>query len=269
MSVASVDLHCHLLPDWDDGPSNLEEALALATAAVDNGIRKILVTPHVGRPLRNRMERPARDIPEATAAFQETLRGQGIDLDLVPGAELTFADADLDQRLREEPWLSVGGQGRYILIESTFGSWPRYANQMLYRLSLAGATAIIAHPERLPDVQKDVSILYEAVEQGAVLQITARSLQGLDGPQVKACCVRLLKAGVVGVVASDAHAAHSIWPSAVQEILESVVGAEEAHRILLDNPRAVLEGRPVVTTGPPREVPPTGLWGKLRGLAAR
>jgi len=42
-----IDLHCHLLPGIDDGPETMEEALALAMHAVQNGIVRSVVTPHV------------------------------------------------------------------------------------------------------------------------------------------------------------------------------------------------------------------------------
>ncbi len=44
-----IDLHCHVLPGLDDGPSNLEFSLAMARAAVDAGIQIIVATPHVRR----------------------------------------------------------------------------------------------------------------------------------------------------------------------------------------------------------------------------
>ena len=41
-----IDLHCHLLPAVDDGAQNLEESLAMAEKAVEQGITHILCTPH-------------------------------------------------------------------------------------------------------------------------------------------------------------------------------------------------------------------------------
>ena len=41
-----IDLHCHLLPAVDDGAQSLEESLAMAEKAVEQGITHILCTPH-------------------------------------------------------------------------------------------------------------------------------------------------------------------------------------------------------------------------------
>ncbi len=44
-----IDLHCHILPDIDDGPRTWEESLAMASLAVRDGIRTLVATPHLFR----------------------------------------------------------------------------------------------------------------------------------------------------------------------------------------------------------------------------
>ena len=41
-----VELHFHLLPGVDDGPTDLATALELARAAVRDGTRLVTCTPH-------------------------------------------------------------------------------------------------------------------------------------------------------------------------------------------------------------------------------
>ena len=41
-----VDLHCHILPEIDDGSPDLESSLMLAKQAVSDGVTHILCTPH-------------------------------------------------------------------------------------------------------------------------------------------------------------------------------------------------------------------------------
>ncbi|MBV9866467.1 MAG: hypothetical protein JO316_14030 [Abitibacteriaceae bacterium] len=243
--LPEADLHCHLLPAWDDGPRTLEESLQMATKAVASGLKAILVTPHVGRPLSSVVERPGRDIPAATAHLEQEMRSHGIDITLIAGAELTLTSPDLAKQITQEPWLTVGGQGRYVLVESTFGCWPRYADQLLYEISLTGNTPIIAHPERLPDVQKDINTLRNVVERGALLQLTARSLMGADDRRTKQCSYDLLEAGMVGLIASDAHSMKSVLPAEVTSLVQKATGDTIAQRILIDNPRAVLNGESI------------------------
>ncbi len=42
-----IDLHCHILPGLDDGPSSMQEALAMCRIAAEDGIRTIVATPHM------------------------------------------------------------------------------------------------------------------------------------------------------------------------------------------------------------------------------
>ncbi|MFZ1574250.1 MAG: CpsB/CapC family capsule biosynthesis tyrosine phosphatase [Chromatiaceae bacterium] len=41
-----IDLHCHMLPGIDDGPTELETALEMTRVAVADGITLTACTPH-------------------------------------------------------------------------------------------------------------------------------------------------------------------------------------------------------------------------------
>ena len=41
-----IDIHCHILPDFDDGAATLEEALEMAKMALMSGVSAIVATPH-------------------------------------------------------------------------------------------------------------------------------------------------------------------------------------------------------------------------------
>ncbi|HVF10755.1 MAG TPA: CpsB/CapC family capsule biosynthesis tyrosine phosphatase [Abditibacteriaceae bacterium] len=249
IAVAEADLHCHILPAWDDGPRTLEDSLSMAARASEAGIKTILVTPHVGKAFGGKPERAARDIPAATAVLQGELQERGIALQLIPGAEITLGSPDLPERIANEPWLTVGGQGHYVLVEALTNHWPDYADQLLFQISLRKVTPIIAHPERYDNVQRDPSILEQAVKSGVLLQITARSLLGEERPS-KRCCLELLEAGMVAIIASDTHAARGVLPGAVEAKLYSLVGEAAAQQILVENPRRVLAGESVPRLAP-------------------
>lgn len=241
--IPQVDLHCHLLPDWDDGPDTFAESLQMARRFSDAGCKTVVVTPHVDRAL-GRPERPAETIAPAVFALEQQLHENDVDIRLVSGGELHLFTADLARRISREPWLSVGGLGHYILIESPVNSWPSHAPQMLYHLSLAGITPLIAHPERYAEVQKDVTLMAELVDKGARLQITARSLVGKDRA-ARRCSEELLRAGLVAVVASDAHNGEATLIHEVVDRVVELVGEDAARSILVDNAIAIVEGRPV------------------------
>lgn len=252
-----ADLHCHLLPDWDDGPRTFEDSLELARAARESGIKQILVTPHVGRRLHGIEEKPSKTIVAAVAELEAKLHAEGVDISLLVGAELTMDSASLPNRLQKEPSLTVAGLGRYALIESTRNIWPAYSARFLQSVFFAGVTPIIAHPERYLEVQKDITVLRGVFDSGALLQITARSLLGNDDRRTKRCALELLRSGMVAIVASDAHNARAVWPADTVSVIVETVGESEARRILLENPRKILAGEPVYNTEfrPLRRVP--------------
>src|SRR5437016_12475769 len=41
-----VDVHCHILPGLDDGPDAIEQSLAMAESAINDGITHVVATPH-------------------------------------------------------------------------------------------------------------------------------------------------------------------------------------------------------------------------------
>ena len=257
--VPEVDLHCHILPDWDDGPNTLEEALAMAQRAADAGMKIVAATPHVGRDFRRRKhKRPAQVIAQGVAELQNAINERGIALEILPGAEILLGSVDVQTRLPEELALTYGHKGKFALIESPFPTWPPFGWQVVQNMSGAGVTPVIAHPERYADVQQDPKIMEQIVGAGGVIQITADAILGHSGKPMRDCCFRLLRAGQVSLVASDAHSLkHSLPLDCVSRVRE-LVGERAARAIFVENPRRLLAGERV---RPPKvEAPKAPAW---------
>jgi protein-tyrosine phosphatase len=264
--IPSADLHCHLLPNWDDGPASLELSLEMAQRAANSGLEAILVTPHVGRSFRSHPEPETRTIPDAVADLQREIDKVGVKLKLVSGAEIMLTPEGLPERLVREPWLCFGSETgkRYALVESPLHIWPDWADSVLFQMAKNGITPIIAHPERLSDVSKDVNVLERALNCGALLQITARSVVGRERPAHN-CARKLMGAGLVSIIASDAHRAEHMWPREIVDDFVSLMGEEAAHQILVDNPRRILAGQEAKSATPSRPVSTQGSMFKRIG----
>jgi len=65
-----IDLHCHLLPEVDDGAQDLSVSLTMARAAVAQGVTVVACTPHI---LPGVYHNHGPDIRVATKLLQETL----------------------------------------------------------------------------------------------------------------------------------------------------------------------------------------------------
>jgi protein-tyrosine phosphatase len=90
------------------------------------------------------------------------------------------------------------------------------------------------------------------VDAGALLQVTAASLLGRFGADAEQVAWGLIAAGLVGVVATDAHGALRRSPRMSQAIalLEERHGRAAAAELCIDGPRRLVQPR-VTTTGRP------------------
>ena len=95
-----------------------------------------------------------------------------------------------------------------------------------------------------------MSLMRRLVERGAMLQLTAMSVTGNFGRRAHQLAHRLLDAELVHFVASDAHGVD--WrPPGLSEAYQVIVeqwGEPAARRLMLENPQAVVEDRPLTLT---------------------
>ena len=195
-----VDLHCHILPGIDDGSPDLEHSLDLARAAVADGVTHILATPHH---LDNNYVNYRTDVIKAVQNFQNELAAEQIALQVFPGQEVHI-NGDLPQRYAD--LLGADEKKRYMLLEFPHSNVPAYAKRLIFELQKLGTTPIIVHPERNKEIQKDLNILYDFIQRGALAQVTATSYVGGFGDHVADISRQLVENRLVQVVASDAHA---------------------------------------------------------------
>jgi protein-tyrosine phosphatase len=195
-----IDLHSHVLPGLDDGAQTIEDACELARAAQQDGITTVAATPHVRPDYPTTAAQMEQKVEEVRAALAD---GR-IDVEIVPGGEVSL-DA-LPTLSREDlARFTLGGSGRYLLVEFPYGGWPLDLEQRIFELLATGLTPVLAHPERSRDVQDDPPRLERAVAGGALIQVTAAAADGRLGRSAKSTVTRLLERGLVHVVASDAH----------------------------------------------------------------
>ena len=152
---------------------------------------------------------------------------------------------------------SIGGGGRWLLLEMPFQGWPLTLPALLADLEIRGYGAIIAHPERAEAIQRAPDRMRDLVGRGALVQLTAGSFLGEHGPAARRAALMLLAGGVAHFLASDAHSAGPWRPPELEEGLQAAADGIDVHPQTLrwmveDGPAAVIEGRPV---RPPRFTP--------------
>jgi protein-tyrosine phosphatase len=258
-----IDLHSHILPAVDDGPRTLDGSLELARAAVADGTRTILATPHVNDDPRIGPELVAERLEQLRPALAEA----EIPLEVLPGGEIAIwrlVDLD-DAALRA---LALGG-GPYLLVESPFSPVVGDFEPMVLDLHARGHRVLLAHPERCPAFQRDPARLERLADAGVLVQITAGSMVGAFGSTVRRFTAGLLRDGLAHVVASDAHDAVKRPPgltAGFAALERELPGIGEQQPWLTEAvPRAILDGTPLPARPPLPK--PAGLLRRL-GLRA-
>jgi len=257
-----VDIHAHVLPGIDDGPSDLDSALAMLRAAAASGVRTVAATPHL------RSDFPdvhVRELADRCEQLRQASARAGIELELVSGAEISVSWAleasDEDLRLA-----SYGQRGHDLLIE-TPATNILGLDRVLHDLRVKGYRVTLAHPERNPEFRRNDATLRGLVQNGVLLQINADSLLGSrasSGPRRFAR--ELCRTGLGHVLASDGHRAErwrpiTVLPAAMGAAAE-LVGAERA-QWMASTASAIIDGAPVST---PPEVVSQRRW-RLFGRA--
>ena len=235
-----IDLHCHYLPFVDDGADSLEEALALARAAVANGIRHAALTPHVhpGRyentlsGLKPRFDAFCRLLDSAHVPLQLHLAGE---VRLLPES-LTLLDE------HEVPMLGTWNDQRVMLLEFPHEQIPPGSLKAVAYLRERGVLPMIAHPERNKHVMNNWRLIEPFVHEGCLLQLTAGSVGGMFGVPAQRTADRLLAAGWVTVMATDAHNLEHRPPVLAQgrRVIEHFYGSDAARLLTEINPAKIL-----------------------------
>ncbi len=230
-----IDIHHHILPAVDDGAENLAESLQMARMARKDGITDIIATPHL---LESSLT--WETIRESTDNLNNALKEAKIDLRVHPGAEI--ATHLLGNR---EHWLGLAGSHHLLVEFSPYNLLPG-AERIFAYLTHMGYQVIIAHPERNAAVIQRPERLLKMLTPGVSLQITAGSLTGDFGKNVRSCARYLIKRQVVKYIATDAHNAHSRPPILSRAVRQAAkfAGQEAILPLVEDNPRAIVTGRP-------------------------
>jgi protein-tyrosine phosphatase len=235
-----IDLHCHILPDIDDGAPSLETSLAMAREAVTDGVTVVAATPHgPGSFVGDRYS--VALVQERLAQLRAALEREQIPLQVVAGTELFFG-ADLVDALARERVLPYGAT-RTVLVELPYGGMPPTTEQFIFRLQVAGYQVVLAHPERDRVVQRRPEVLEPLVARGVLMQLTAEALTGGQGPDMRRTAEQLLQRGLIHLLASDAHGVAPRRPlrlAAARDAAARIIGRQAAQALVLDTPAAIL-----------------------------
>ena len=171
-----TDLHCHILPAIDDGAKNAKVSMELLRMQNDAGITDIVCTPHFNPDSQNLEDFIDKRYRSARYLADYVFRSE-LPVRLKFGAEVRISPTILDL-----DFLPLCFQKTKVMLLEM----PR-----------------TLRPQWDTYVQKNPNIALDWIEAGAYLQVNADSIVG-DTMQ-RNFVYRLIKHGVVHVIASDTH----------------------------------------------------------------
>ena len=239
-----IDIHCHILPDLDDGAASLEESLEMARIAAYSGVTDIIATPHF------RGEAESLDMNEGIdyrfKALTEALERWRVPIRLHRGAEILCTPNT--PLLAEQKQLPTLGQSHYVLTEFYFNETFSFMDHCLQKISAQGYIPVVAHPERYDTVQWDPEQLRRWASRGYVFQVNKGSVLGSMGRRAEQPAHALLELGLVHLFASDAHGCDMRTPhmEGLRRWAEECCDPECAHILTVENPGRILKDRPMM-----------------------
>ena len=232
------DIHTHFIPSVDDGSASMRETMELLNMDYQDGVRVIYATPHY----RKRMFEPEmEEVLQGFRKMKEAAAQIGEDLRIELGCEF-HANMDMIETLNQGMRPAMGNS-HCVLVEFS-NRWDfQGIRERCYALLTGGYIPIIAHIERYDALYGRFDRIGELTEMGAYMQVNAGSIAGTEGFSVKRFCKKLMRMDLLHFVGSDGHNVLERKPcmGKCSKYMEKVMGTEYTRKILIDNPRDIIE----------------------------
>lgn len=238
MSKRIIDIHNHSLCCVDDGAGSLQESVQMLRDAAGQGIEAVILTPHY----RHGMF--AYDIEQIDRQYHLLAEAaEEIEVKLYLGCEY-YVNSRVLEAFQTERCRTLA-KSDYVLTEYSYQT--DYSDMVSHTRELlsGGYIPVIAHVERYGCIQKKPSLCAELSDIGALIQVNADSVLGMEGRTLKHVCRKILKNGWTDIVASDAHGVKQRANHMAQcrEYVEQKYGERAADKLFYRNPQKIIENR--------------------------
>ena len=226
-----TDIHSHILYDVDDGAKDITMSIHMIEAAIKENIHHIVLTPHV----QSRVTKVSRDVHiEHFNVLNERVKALNLPVTLHLGAEVTYR-SHLKPNYKEYTL----GSSNYVLVEFSMRE-PQEIEDVIFDISRMGLIPIVAHVERYPYLSIDDII---AIKRYGLLQANTSSILGFDNLVKPKYVLRLLKLGLIDIIASDAHNLDKRIPNlkTCYDFLSKHLEKDVLDKIFIDNVKPIIE----------------------------
>lgn len=252
--VPLADTHVHLFAGRDDGPTTVEEAVAMCRMMAAEGVRAAASLSHQNDGYPDNTPDNLRQCHKELAA---TLKAEKIPLAPYATGEI-MAGPELVEKWKAGDWLSVGDRKKFLLVEMPHGMFLDL-RPAATQLKTLGVRIIVAHAERYPELLHDAGLCEQWIRLGCLIQVTARGLARPTSGADEAALKYWVKQGMVHLLCSDGHNLDRRPPRIKEgyDMLKRWAGMGAADRIGGIWGNAVLQGLPIV---PPPPLKPKRSW---------
>lgn len=246
-----IDLHCHILPEIDDGSRSREMSVQMCKTAAQSNVTDIIATPHM-TDLYAKQEFHEK-VSVRLKYLNEKMVSENIPVRIHKGAEV-YASKDIlySPDLTD---LTLAGS-KYLLFEFSFiDSDFDYVKEAITVIQSQGLVPVIAHPERYEFIQRDYSNINRLADCGALFQCNLGSLTGELGKREKRLSREMVNKGAVSFLASDAHRVkfrNTDFSAMIEQIKKDAKKLDMSNfeTYLNTNPKILLSGKSVPYPNP-------------------
>lgn len=232
-----IDIHCHILPETDDGATDWSAASEMLLAAKQDDIDTIVVSSHYSQEgfaeYHRRFER-----------LQDEAQKHGIRL--LKGCEYDLSVLSTVSTAEVIPL----GETKYVLVDMNQNFVPPSLLDLFFKLRLAGYQIIFAHPERMVSGDELLRLVDMLLDNQIYIQVNSGSITGRYGKSASQNAMRILDRGACHLIANDAHRdTHFLFGHCRRKLLQRYP-ASSVEAWLERNPEKLLAGKPL--TLPPK-----------------
>lgn len=241
-----IDLSCHFLHGPECGPASFTESLELCRAAGENGVRTMVMTP------RWKVDCPEPPLPFTECVERIALLQEALDR----SAQVKFGfvlpySARLRQLVdRHGSAVALNGS-RHLLVSLPANNVPANAEEVWADLTASGFVVVVSQPESRPALRRCPEKIRAWVDKGVKLQISAASVLGWHGREVRRAALDYLQGYPDhGFIASNGHAGNGDAGALKQahEELTPACGEAQARKWLNEIPAEILGKREMSRT---------------------
>lgn len=232
------DIHCHILPEVDDGADSMEMARKMLQQEYEDGVRVIYATPHYKVGVFETSKQKILQQYELVKEYAGQI-GDGLEIQL--GCEF-HVNMDMIDILSQRSDVLMG-ESPCVLTEFSEKHDFQFIKERCYILLSHGYQPIIAHIERYPALTRDLERIRFMKDMGVYLQINADSILGKNGFFVQRFCKKIMEYDFLHFVGSDAHdlSKRKSHMGLCIKYVRKKMGQDYAEKLFRDNPHKLMK----------------------------